>query len=78
MAIPEAIGIPAYIDPKKLVPTCYCLYGAGEISESDPLPQRLLGKLPKYVDFYTAAYKTKVQQRRTAFVAMGILTWNIQ
>ena len=41
---------------------------------SDPSPQRLLGKSPEYVDFYAAAYKTKIQQRRAKFAAVGALT----
>ena len=43
---------------------------------SDPPPQRLLGKSPEYVDFYTAAYKAKILKRRAKFVAAGALTFS--
>ena len=52
------------------------VFSLGVISyRSYPPPQRLLGKSPKYVDFYTAAYRAKIQQRRTKFVAVGALTF---
>ena len=37
----------------------------------EPRPERLLGKSPEYVDFYTSAYKTRVRQLRKISVATG-------
>ena len=39
-----------------------------------PPPERLLGKSPQYIDFYTDAYKTRVQQLRRGSAARGALT----
>ena len=39
--------------------------------QGDPPPERLLGKSPKYVEFYTDAYKTKTRSLRTKWAAVG-------
>lgn len=39
--------------------------------QGDPPPERLLGKSPKYVEFYTDAYKTKTRSLRTKWAAAG-------
>ena len=38
-----------------------------------PPPERLLGKSPQYVDFYTDAYKTRIQLLRMGWAAGGTL-----
>ena len=39
--------------------------------QGGPPPERLLGKSPKYVEFYTYAYKTKTRSLRTKWAAAG-------
>ena len=41
----------------------------------EPPPERLLGKLPEYVDAYTSAYKTKVRRLGTKRAAVGTVIW---
>ena len=36
-----------------------------------PLPERLIGKSPEYVDFYTSVYRTRAIQLRTRWTAVG-------
>ena len=36
-----------------------------------PRPERLLGKSPEYIDFYTNAYKKEVREFRTQWVLIG-------
>ena len=40
----------------------------------DPPPERLLGKSPEYVEFYTDAYRSKARSLRTKWAAAGAAT----
>ena len=40
--------------------------------QTDPLPERLLGKSPQYVEFYTDTYRSKTRSLRGRWVAAGV------
>lgn len=42
--------------------------------QSNPPPERLLGKSPEYVESYTNAYKAKTRQLRTSWAIAGTAT----
>ena len=52
-----------------------CLFGVVAANRvSEPLPERLVGKSPEYVEVYTEAYKAKVKNLRLSAAVPGCLT----